>query len=227
MHMTDTLQEADPLELAKALLANGDALLSDASYLLVGGRQLRSAALALMAVEEFSKIYPCLNAITGEAELPRATSKEWRDHRDKLETAKALDLAFIDPEPDFDLPTVSREVESQRQLKMACIYVDHCDGKVQRPDDVRVDAAALVANGQAKSRFLHTIIDRVTPEVVSAMSEHRQLMVEVLDQLVDETDPEGTVARLRALAAAAASDDIEAITAVFRAAVGAEKHDLY
>lgn len=222
--MTDALREADPIELAKALLANGDALLSDASYLLDGGRQLRSAALALMAVEEFSKIYLCLNAITGETELPLATSREWRDHRDKLETAKALDLAFIDPEPDFDLDTARAEVESQRQLKMSCLYVDHRAGQVQRPSDVRVDAAGLVANGQAKSRFLHTIIDRVTPEVVLAMSDHRQLMVEMVGHLIDETDPEGTFARLRALTAAAASDDIEAIAAVLLASVGAEKH---
>ncbi len=93
----------DPVGLAFALLDNADLLLSDAELLLTTSRLSRAAALALIASEELSKLYLCLGAITGEAVLPSAKSRDWRDHRDKLETAKALDIAFIDADPDLDM----------------------------------------------------------------------------------------------------------------------------
>ena len=209
--MIEAQRDVDPLELARALLDNGDALLSDAAYLLSDERRARAAALALMASEEFSKLYLCLNAITGEAEVPSATSREWRNHQDKLETAKALELAFIDPNPNFDMERAKAEVASLRRLKMSCTYVDHESGHVRRPGDDAVDAAALIANGRAKSAFLHSIFDRITPEVMLAMNDYRDLLANVIDRLTDEHDPEATVGRLRSLTAAAITDDPDAI----------------
>jgi AbiV family abortive infection protein len=69
--MIEAQRGVDPLELARAPLDNGDALLSDAAYLLADERLARAVALALMASEEFSKLNLCLNAITGEAEAPK------------------------------------------------------------------------------------------------------------------------------------------------------------
>lgn len=221
--MAEEKRAVDPLELAKALLTNGDALLSDARYLLDGGRRARAAALALIAMEEFGKIYACLNAIAGEAELPSATSRSWRNHRDKLQTAKALDLGFLDSKPSFDMDLAAAEVEANQRLKMSCLYVDHMLGKIQRPSHATVDAAALVASCQDMSAFLHSILDRVTPDVVSAMADYRPLIEALLDRMIDKQDPEGSVARIRAVTKAAATDDLEGLVAALHAAVESAK----
>lgn len=214
----------DPLEMAIALLENGDALLSDAAYLMDDGRRSRAAALAVMASEEFSKVHYCLDAITGEASMPRSSSRAWKDHREKLETAKALELAFIDAEPNFDMDVARADVDFLVQLKMSCLYVDHLSGAILRPSDNGVDVSALIASGNAKSAVLHRVIDRVTPEVLAAMDEHRDLLTNLLDDLVNEDDPEGTIKRLRTVAAAAL-DDPDALYSALESALRSAAHE--
>lgn len=223
--VTKVQGSADPLEMAIALLENGDALLSDAAYLMDDGRQSRAAALAVMASEEFSKVHYCLDAITGEAVMPSSSSRAWKDHREKLETAKALELAFVDAEPNFDMDVARADVDFLVQLKMACLYVDHESGAILRPRDKRVDVAALIVSGNAKSALLHRVIDRLTPEVLVAMDEHRDLLTNVLDHLVNEDDPEGTIKRLRTVAAAAALDDPDALYSALESALQAVAHE--
>lgn len=210
----------DPLELAEALLENGDALISDAEHLWQDGRGARAAALALMAAEEFSKLYLCLNAITGDAPIPSATSMEWRGHRDKLETARALELAFFDPEPDFDMDKAKADVDHLLRLKMACIYVDHELGVIRRPANVDKDVLALLTSARAKSSLLHSVFDPITQEHLSAMDEHRDLLANLVEALVDEQDPMSTVRRLRSLAAAAVLNDPGALQVALESALG-------
>jgi hypothetical protein len=116
------------------------------------------------------------------------------------------------------------EVASLKRLKMSCIYVDHESGHVRRPGDDSVDAAALVAGGRAKSAFLHGIFDRITPEVILAIDDFGDLLTSLIDRLTDERDPESTVGRLRSLAAAAITDDPNAIQAALLSALQ-EVHD--
>jgi len=199
------------LDLAPALLENSDSLLGDAMVLREAGRPPRAIALSLIAAEELGKIYLCLEAISGVGEIPGSTSREWRDHRDKLATSRALDLAFFDDPTGFDMDAARAEVERQSQMKMSTLYVDHRDGVTQRPADVDADPYTLIARGQAKSVLLHSILDRITPEVLAAMREHRGAMSQITQALTDENDPAGTVRRLRAIAATATLDDENAL----------------
>ncbi len=187
------------LDLALALLENADSLLGDATVLLEAGRPPRAIALSLIAAEELGKIYLCLEAISGVGEIPGATSREWRDHRDKLVTARALDLAFFDDPTGFDIDAASAEVELQLQMKMSTLYLDHRDGVILRPSEVAGDPGALIARGQTKSVLLHSILDRVTPEVLAAMREHGEAMSQITQALIDENDPAGTARRLRSI----------------------------
>lgn len=201
----------DTIELAQALLGNAESLLSDADLLLAAGRRARAAALALMASEELSKLYLCVGAITGEDDVPRATSPLWTGHRVKMETAKALELAFIDEHPNFDIETVKAEVAALLKLKKATLYVDHEDGEVKRPGDLQVDAEAILESGRAQCNFLRGIFDAITPEVIAAMDEHREMMATIAEGLVDDTDIAGTARRLRAVTAAAVTGDAAAL----------------
>ena len=132
-------QAAEALELATALLENGDSLLDDADVLFEADRRARAVAHSLIATEELGKIYLCLGGITGEAETPSAASREWRNHRDKLETARALELAFVDSQPDFDVAKIKTQIDWQLQMKMSALYVDHDNGQTRRPSDLDAD----------------------------------------------------------------------------------------
>lgn len=217
--MENEVQAAEALELATALLENSDSLLDDAELLWSAGRAARAVALSLVAYEEVGKIYLCLGGITGEGELPSSKSREWTNHRDKLETARALELAFVDQEPDFDMAKVKAEIEWQLQTKMSALYVDHDAGRTRLPASIDADPRVLIDRGRAKSAVLHAILDRVTPEVLEAMKEHGAWMSRIAETLIDEDDPAGTVGRIRAVTAAAALDDDEALRLALQTAL--------
>lgn len=209
----------EALELATALLENGDSLLEDAQVLLDAGRPVRAIALSLIAAEELGKIHLCLGGITGETDVPSATSRAWRNHRDKLETAKALELAFVDHQPNLDSAKIKAEIDWQLQVKMSALYVDQVNGRTMRPSDVEADPRGLIERGRAKSAVLHGVLDRISPEVLDAMEEHGALMARIVQALIDEGDAAVTIDRLRAVNAAAVSDDAEALGIALRAAL--------
>ena len=197
------IRAAGALELAKALLENGDSLLDDAEVLFEAERPARAVALSLIATEELGKIYLCLGGITGEAEIPGATSRKWRNHRDKLETARALELAFVDHLPEFDLAKIKAEIDWQLQVKMSALYVDHDNGQTRRPSDLDAGPRGSDRTGPREERrtVLHNRPNH--PEVLDAMDEHGALMSRIAEALIDDGDPAATVERLRAVTAAA------------------------
>lgn len=197
----------DPLGLAFALLENADLLLCDAELLLINGRGPRAAALALIASEELSKLYLCLGALTGEAVLPTTKSREWRDHRDKLETAKALDIAFIDAEPDLDMTVAKTTIDELLSLKKACLYVDHESGRIVSPTEVDVDAQELVDRARARIALLRPIFDGITTDVRQALELHREAMARMVEALIDRDSPGTTIDRLRSVLAATQEGD--------------------
>ena len=219
--MTKQTGATEALVLATALLENGDSLLEDAQILLDKGRPARAVALSLIAAEELGKIYLCLGGITGETDVPSATSREWRNHRDKLETAKALELAFVDHQPNLDSAKIKAEIDWQLRMKMSALYVDHNNGRTMRPSDVEADPHGLIERGRAKSAVLHGVLDRISPEVLDAMEQHGALMARIAQALIDEGDPLVTIDRLRAVNAAAVLDDEEALGIALRAALTA------
>lgn len=210
----------DSLELALELLENADSLLGDAEVLSQAGRPARAVALALVAAEELGKIYLCLGGMTGEHEVPSVTSREWRSHRDKLETARALELMLLDADPQFDSAAIRAEIEEQMRIKMAALYVDHRDGRPESPSTLGVDPRPFIERGRASSSVLHGVLDRVTPEVLSAMDLHGAQMARLVEALMDEEDPAATVARVRSVTTAAAAEDGEALMRALTSALG-------
>lgn len=143
----------------------------------------------------------------GEGEIPSAGSREWRDHRDKLETARALELAFIDEYPVFDRDAVRARSKWQAQTKRSALYVDYDGGVIRRPIEFDADAATLLDPWRAKSAFLHGLMDHITHEVLRAILDHGEQMAHMAQSRIADDDPDGTVLRLRAVADAAVQDD--------------------
>jgi AbiV family abortive infection protein len=214
----------DPVGLAFALLDNADLLLSDAELLLINNRVPRAAALALIASEELSKLYLCLGAITGEAVVPSAKSRDWRDHRDKLETAKALDIAFIDAEPDLDMDQAKTDIDALLRLKMACLCVDHDVGDIVSPTDVEVDAKELIDRGRERAALLRGVFDGIIPEALEAIDLHYEAMSRLVEALIDRDHPEETIDRLRSVFAATQQGDAVALAEFLAESQATDEH---
>lgn len=182
------------------------------------GSKARSVALAILALEEIGKIHLCINAITGEADLPASGSREWRNHRDKLQTAKALELGFVDPEPDFASVSASDDVERLLDLKMSCFYVDHEHGEISRPSSIQEDPEPLIKSGYAQTEVLRPVLDRITPEVLEGMQVHHAWMSALTQAMLDESDPAGTALRLRQFVNPEVLDDPSALASAFEEA---------
>lgn len=208
-HVAENLTSVDPYELCRALLDNSDALVEDAGLLLEHGRHPRAVALALMALEELSKVYLCIEAILEGTPVPVARSRSWADHREKLAGAAALELAFLRESPDFDRARVQQSVTADQRAKLACLYVDHSDGQIAKPSELAVDASLFVDRAGRAVAWLRNVLRHLNPDVIDAVRPHREVIEQYFASLVDEDDMEATVGRLRAAVAAASELGIE------------------
>lgn len=217
--MTDEAAIADPFQMSRALLDNADALLEDSALLLANGRHARAAALAVVASEELGKLYHCLMSITGEAPLPPARSKPWTDHKDKLSTMVALELAFMD-EGELTDPKGARDAVAHLQrLKNACFYVDHSAGRIVSPAEVDTGAADQLTRVKAQRDFLRKAFANVTPENMDAVRPFQRGFEQLLESLVVEEDLVATRRRLRAVLEAAQSGDDQTLRRALNAAL--------
>lgn len=203
-HVAENLPSVDPYELCRALLDNSEALVEDAGLLLEHGRHPRAAALALMALEELSKVRLCIDAIVEGTPVPVARSRAWADHREKFAGATAIELAFLHESPDFDRARVQHSIAKDQKVKLACRYVDHSDGQIARPSDLSVDASPFVDRAGRATAWLRESLCHLSPDVMDAVRPHREVIEQIFASLVDEDDLEGTVCRLRAAVSAAA-----------------------
>lgn len=208
-HVAENLPSVDPYELCRALLDNSDALVEDAALLLEHGRHPRAVALALMALEELSKVYLCIEAIVEGTPVPVARSRSWADHREKLAGATALELAFLRESPDFNRARVQQSVAEDQKIKLACLYVDHSDGQIDKPSELSVDASPFVDRAGRAGAWLRERLRHLSPDVMDAIRPYREVIEQHFASLVDEDDMEATVGRLRAAVAAASEPGIE------------------
>lgn len=207
--MAENLTSVDPYELCRALLDNSDALVDDAGLLLEYGRHPRAVALALMALEELSKVYLCIEAIVEGTAMPVARSRSWADHREKLTGAAALELAFLRESPDLDRTKVQQSATADQRTKLACLYVDHADGQIATPSDLAVDASPFVDRAGRAVAWLRTVLRHLSPDVIDAVRPHREVLEQYFSSLVDEDDMVATVGRFRTAVAAASELSIE------------------
>lgn len=208
--------------LATDLLDNADDLLVEAGLLLESGHRARAFFLATIAAEEMGKIEPCLAVMRGE-DVADSWKRGWTNHHAKLSAAYALESAFLRDEvvDDFEGWVGRDEVGPWARAKMAALYVDiDEDGHVRRPGDTTTeDASEAVQRGQAASALLHAVLDPVTPEAIDAMPAQITAMAAVMEGLLDEEDPEGSVRLLRETLAAATSGDATQLQIVLNSAL--------
>ena len=197
--MATTQSMTDPYELAQALLDNSRALVDDADLLLEHGRHPRAAALALMAMEELSKVQLCLEAMTEGTPVPESRSKAWTDHRGKFSSARAFELAFLDESPDLDPTRVKKLVAEDQQTKLACLYVDHAVGHIARPQEFVMNTSLVVERAKNAVAQLGQIVALSTPDAVALIRPHQEVITKWIESLVVEGDAGATIDRLRAL----------------------------
>jgi AbiV family abortive infection protein len=207
--VAENLTNIDPYELCRALLDNSSALVEDAGLLLEHGRHPRAAALALMALEELSKVLLCVEAIVEGTPVPVTRSSAWRDHREKIAGATALELAFLHEDPNFDEARIKESVIADQKAKLACLYVDHADGQIAKPSELEVDATHLVDRAGRAAAWLRSVLHPLSPDVIDAVRPHREVLEQYFGSLVDEDDMAATVGRFRATVAAASELSIE------------------
>lgn len=195
--MANDETNTDPYQLARALLNNGDALIEDAELLLDHRRYPRAAALALMALEELSKVHLCLEAIINQTPVPEARSKAWTDHKGKFEGARALELAFLDEAPDLDRADVQESIARDQRTKLACLYVDHFRGQIHTPSEVRANATHLLERAQSSSSMLSPVVVLLTPDVMEEIRPYREEFDQYFASMVNEDDIGATVGRFR------------------------------
>lgn len=203
--------------LATDLLGNADDVLVEAGLLLEHGHPARAYFLATIAAEEMGKIEPCLDLKRGE-DVAASWKQGWTNHQAKLRAAYALESAFLrdDVVHGFEGWVGRDEVGPWARAKMAALYVDiDDDGHVRRPGDTRAgDASEAVQRGQAASALLHAALDPVTPEAIDALPAQIMAIGAVMEGLLDDEDPEGSIRLLRETLAAATSGDASQLQTV-------------
>lgn len=104
-----------------ALLTNAAALIDDASLLYENTRYPRAYALAALAGEELGKVYLCLDAVlTDEVHEPKQFWKRWREHGDKLDSARAYAAAFVDDLSALDVDELGPDARRIENPEAVC-----------------------------------------------------------------------------------------------------------
>src|SRR5688572_19080839 len=97
----------------------------DAALLYENERYARAYALAALAGEELGKVYLCLDAVlTAEGSEPRQFWRAWREHGDKLDSARAYAAAFIEDLRALDVEQLAPDARAIAAQKLSAIYVD-------------------------------------------------------------------------------------------------------
>lgn len=189
------------LELISALLVNATALVDDASLLFEHNRYPRTYALAALASEELGKVYLCLEAVLSEEDVePKRFWKLWREHDDKLDSARAYAAAFIDDVAAFDVAQLRADARRIGARKMSAIYVDFDGDGPQTPDLVGSDEAAqLLKTARLSIAHAYKQLAGLNLEVVAAIHLLRPEISTALGKLTQDKPPEQVLADVRQL----------------------------
>jgi AbiV family abortive infection protein len=182
-------------QLARAALDNAAELLSDARVLLEAGRWPRAYALAVLSAEEFGKFHSCVVAGSYESDDAAAWAGFWRkftSHRPKLTTwagqlVDLLDWGPVGSKGDAEWKRAwddrKHTVDVGLNGKLASLYVDFDNGKVNIPRDllteetarVTVDAvAAVVEPATVSFRGDLTLLVTPRPEIRALFTKMRE-----------------------------------------------------
>ena len=139
------------LSLIHALLANATELVGDARLLLGERRPPRAYALAVLAIEELGKTYPCLLIMLGDPSLTaRAFWAGWRRRAEKIDSAWAYHTAFLAVLEAIDFSRLGEVPVEMGSVKMRGFYVDLVDQGIQAP--AAIDTVARREDGRPRWR---------------------------------------------------------------------------
>lgn len=153
---------------SRACLENADTLIDSALVLLDAGRGRHAAILFFHAIEEFGKALILKEALDGGRVVPTGPREAFRDHRQKVEAAKAelpaeymtLRRAAFDPrvfDPKvFDATDTLAEFEE----KLRALYVDWDEERAGWRRQLNVEPEIVRKSAEG----LRTVIQRMRRE---------------------------------------------------------------
>lgn len=179
-------------------MANATALVEDASLLFENERYPRAYALAALASEELGKVYLCLESTLRRDVEPKRFWKLWREHDDKLDSARAYAAAFIDDLGALDLGQLRATAGRIGAQKLSAIYVDFDGNRPLTPDHVgRDEAAGLLKTAQLSIAHACEALAGLNMEVVAATRALSPVLPSVLDRLIQGKPREQAIADVR------------------------------
>lgn len=194
------------LALIHALLANASSLVDDATLLLDHGRHARAYALAALASEELGKVYLCLDALLGDGMQDRQFWNLWREHRDKLVSARTYAAAFVDDLDQIDFSELSPDAEHIGETKMASIYVDFRDEQLMTPQRIDPEESDRLLSAVRRSiEHARWTFEGFDLDVLAAIQQARPHLEVITDRLLADPSPHAIVAAMRSFVSAARS----------------------
>lgn len=187
--------------LISALLENAAALADDAALLYANDRYARAYALAALAGEELGKVYLCLEAVlTTESLEPRQFWKAWREHGDKLDSARAYAAAFIDDLGALDVDRLASDARRTAAQKLSAIYVDFDGERTLTPERIcGAEAERLLETTRASIVHARQELAGLTMDVAGAIHALGPALSAFFDEQSQGKMPTEVVGQLRQL----------------------------
>lgn len=187
--------------LISALLDNAAALAEDAALLYEDDRYARAYALAALAGEELGKVYLCLDAVlTADGSEPSRFWRAWREHGDKLDSARAYAAAFIEDLGALDVDQLAPDARTIAVQKLSAIYVDFDGERALTPERISgADAAQLLATTRASIEHARQALGGLSMDVAAALHVLGPTLSAFVDQQTQGKVPAEAVGLLRQL----------------------------
>lgn len=187
--------------LINALLENAAALAGDATLLYENDRYARAYALAALAGEELGKVYLCLDAVlTAQGSEPTQFWRAWREHGDKLDSARAYAAAFVDDLDALDVDQLAPDARAIATQKLSAIYVDFDGERTLTPERIGgADAAQLLETTRASIVHARQELAGLTMDVVGAIHVLGPALSAFFDRQIQGKAPAEVIGQLRQL----------------------------
>lgn len=187
--------------LISALLENAAAIAEDATLLYENDRYARAYAVAALAGEELGKVYRCLEAVlTAEGSEPRQFWRAWREHGDKLGSARADAAAFIDDLCALDVDELAPDARTVAAQKLSAIYVDFDGESALTPARISgANAAQLLETTRTSIAHARQELAGLTIDVVAASHVLGPALSAFFDEQIEGKVPAEALGELRQL----------------------------